>query len=137
LFGIHVANDIDEWPYCGVGFSVDIKSSLGKCFQQRFQSWNSLCFSNPSLPDYSVVRLCDQALLVSYSIKSIVMKSKKYTVLTTVHICFQVAKTLLDSPLECTQGVFRSGLVISSVGKSQDTIMLQKCVFSHYDVLAS
>jgi len=43
----------------------------------------------------------------------------------------------LYGALECTQGVFRSGLVISPVGKSQNTLMFQKCVVNHCNVLAS
>jgi len=96
-----------------------------------------LCFSDPRLPDQRVIGLCDKALLISHPIKSIVMKRKEYTVLTAVHIGFQVAETLLDGTLECTQGVFRPGLVISPVGKSQNTLMFQKCVVNHCDVLAS
>jgi hypothetical protein len=96
-----------------------------------------LCFSDPRLPNQRVIRLCDKALLISHPIKSIVMKRKEHTVFTTVHIGFQVAEALLDGTLECTQGVFRSGLVISPMGKSQNTPMFQKCVVSHCDVLTS
>jgi hypothetical protein len=96
-----------------------------------------LCFSDPRLPDRRVIRLCDKALPISHPIEPIVMKRQEHTVLAAVDIRFQVAETLLDGTFECAQGVFRSGLVISPVGKSQNTLMFQKCVFRHCGVLAS
>ena len=70
-------------------------------------------------------------ILISDAIKPVIVESNQHSVTGAMYVCLKITKAQPYRTLKGSCGVFRRGFAITSMRKSQYSIMLKKSVACH------